>query len=204
MLTASPTDSPPRTRSWTLTCLLLIAASGALWWAAVQGIVSPQLLAWRAADWHAAPWTLWTGPLEHFALPHAIGNGLALAAIAALGSQLGAGPRDALALQLAWPLSTLGLLLWPQVGGFYGLSGVVHAATAILALRAITSPLTYRLGQALAVGLLFKLALERGWAMPVGFDANWGFNVVYAAHLTGAATGAALALILHALETVRN
>lgn len=180
-------------------------ASGALWFAAVRGIASPQLLAWRADDWPSAPWTLWTAPLEHFLLPHAIANALALGAMALLGAQLSASRLDAWALLWAWPLSTLGLALWPaQVGGFYGLSGVIHAAAAILTLRAITSPATYRIGQVLAAGLLFKLALERAWAVPVGFDANWGFNVVYAAHLTGAVSGAASALVMQTLESLRH
>lgn len=204
-MTANLTDTPTRTRSWILTCTLLILASGGLWFAAVKGFISPQILAWRADSWHSAPWTLWTGPLEHFLLPHAIANALALVAMAVLGSQLSASPRDAWALLLAWPLSTLGLILWPnQIGGFYGLSGVVHAAAAILALRAIASSATYRIGQMLSAGLLFKLALEQAWAVPVGFDANWGFNVVYAAHLTGAVSGAAAALVMHAgLSTPR-
>jgi len=181
-----------------------MAASALAWLAAVQGLVSPQHLAWRADSWHAAPWTLWTAPLEHFMLAHALANGLTLAAMAALGSMLSARPRDALALLLAWPLATLGLLLWPQVGGFYGLSGLIHAAAAILALRAIAEPSTQRIGQWLAAGLLFKLALEHGWDMPVGFDTGWGFNVVYAAHLTGAAAGALMALVLQVIATIRN
>ena len=104
--------------------------------------------------------------------------------------------RDALALLLAWPLGTLALLAWPAVGGYYGLSGPVHAAAAILALRALQAPATRWLGLLLAGGLLIKLALERGWAVPVGFDSGWGFNVVFAAHLSSAAVGAALALAL--------
>jgi hypothetical protein len=39
-----------------------------------------------------------------------------------------------------------------------------------------------------AMGL--KLLAERGWSQPVAFDPSWGFNVVYAAHLTGTASGA--------------
>lgn len=82
------------------------------------------------------------------------------------------------------------------MGGYYGLSGPVHAAAAILALRALQAPATRWLGLLLAGGLLIKLALERGWAVPVGFDSGWGFNVVFAAHLSSAAVGAALALAL--------
>ena len=50
----------------------------------------------------------------------------------------------------------------------------------------------------LAGGLLIKLRLERAWAVPIGFDSGWAFNVIYAAHLTGAVAGAALALLLEA------
>ena len=204
-LTAALTDSPPRSRAWILTCTLLVLASGALWFAAVRGLASPQVLAWRASGWQTAPWTLWSAPLEHFLLPHALANALALMALGLLGSLISATRKDAWALLLAWPISTLGLILWPdQVGGFYGLSGVIHAAAAILTLRAIGSPATYRIGQILAACLLFKLALERAWAVPVGFDANWGFNVVYAAHLTGAVAGAAAALVVQTIESIRH
>lgn len=46
-------------------------------------------------------------------------------------------------------------------------------------------------------------ALERGWSLPVGFDAGWGFNVVFAVHLSGAITGALLALGLNTLASMR-
>ena len=183
-------------RAWPLACLLLIAGSALVWLLAANDAVPPDWLIWRFDGWRQQPWTLWTGPLLHLVLPHAIANALALAALAVLGAALAVPPRDALALLLAWPLGTLALLAWPAVGGYYGLSGPVHAAAAILALRALQAPATRWLGLLLAGGLLIKLALERGWAVPVGFDSGWGFNVVFAAHLSSAAVGAALALAL--------
>lgn len=185
-------------RLWPLTCALLIAASGALWLAGVRGLVLPQAWMWQAEHWRSQPWTLWTGPLLHFLGAHLAGNALALAALAVLGAALPARRSDALALGLAWPLGTLALLAWPTVGGYYGLSGPVHAAAAILALRALQAPPLRWPGLLLAGGLLIKLALERAWAVPVGFDSGWGFNVVFAAHLGSAAVGAALALGLQA------
>lgn len=197
-----PTSSTARI--WALTCTLLIGLSGALWLAFAAGLVEPQKLVWRTEDWRAQPWTLWTAPLVHFSLPHALANMLALAALGALGTLLPARTRDALALLLAWPLSTQALLLWPQVDGYYGLSSLAHAAAAILAIRALTTPASHRIGQWLGIGLLIKLALERGWETPVGFDNSWGFNIVFAAHLTGAAAGMAMALIAQALMAVRK
>lgn len=183
---------------WPATCALLIAASVAAWLAAAAGRLQPQFWIWHAEHWRAQPWTLWTAPLMHFLPTHGLANVLALGALALLGAALPARPRDTLALLLAWPLGTLALLAWPLIGGYYGLSGLVHTAAAVLAVRALLAPPTRRLGALLAGGLALKLLLERGWAMPVGFDGGWGFNVVYAAHLTGALAGAAGALLLEA------
>ncbi|QTD45597.1 rhomboid family intramembrane serine protease [Ottowia testudinis] len=187
-------------RAWPFACLLLIAASAAVWLLAASDAVPPERLIWRYDGWRQQPWTLWTGPLLHLVLPHAVANGLALAALAVLGTALRAPPRDALALLLAWPLATWALVLVPGVGASYGLAGAVHAAAAILAVRTLQQADTRVLGLLLAGGLLIKLRLERGWAVPIAFDSGWAFNVIYAAHLTGAAAGAVLALTLEALH----
>jgi membrane associated rhomboid family serine protease len=184
-----------RRACWPATCLLLGAAGLLAILTATSGPALARWI-WRADQWPAAPWTLWTAPLVHFVLPHALGNALALAALAVLGRALAAPPRDALALLLAWPLGTLGLQHWPQVAGYWGLSGTVHAAAGVLAVRALAAPATRWLGLLLSGGLAVKLALERGWAVPVAFDSSWGFNVVSAAHLSGALAGACLALLL--------
>jgi membrane associated rhomboid family serine protease len=62
--------------------------------------------------------------------------------------------------------------------------------------RARRNASTRELGWLLLLGLVFKLVLERGWAYPVGFNPDWGCNVVYAAHLTGAALGLVAGLVL--------
>ena len=185
-----------RRGAWPLACLLLVVASALVGWAASRPGLPPEALAWHRGDWPGAPWTLWSGPLLHRLAPHALANMLALGALAVLGAALAARPRDALALLLAWPLGTLGLQHWPQVAGYWGLSGTVHAAAGVLAVRALAAPATRWLGLLLSGGLAVKLALERGWAVPVAFDSSWGFNVVSAAHLSGALAGACLALLL--------
>ena len=184
---------------WPFTCLLLIAASALLWLALLRGWVTPDAVVWRYESWRQAPWTLWTAPLLHLMAPHALGHALALTALAVLGKALEAPPRDALALLLAWPLGTLALVMAPGVGAYYGLSGPVHAAAAVLALRALAQRDTRVLGLLLAGGMLVKLALERAWQLPVGFDSGWGFNVVLAAHLVSAGVGAGLLLLLEPL-----
>ena len=79
----------------------------------------------------------------------------------------------------------------------------IHAAAAVLALRALATPERRWLGLLLGGGLAIKLALERGWSVPIGFDTGWGFNVVFAAHLSGAIAGALLALGLNTLASMR-
>jgi hypothetical protein len=56
-----------------------------------------------------------------------------------------------------------------------------------LASRPALKPFSALLFGALAL----KLLAERAWAQPVAFDPSWGFNVVYAAHLTGTLAGVA-------------
>ncbi|HOB66981.1 hypothetical protein [Ottowia sp.] len=189
-----PAPPPPGSLAWPALCLLLIAASALVWLACASGRASPDEWMWQPSHWRQRPWTPWTAPLLHRVAAHGVGNALGLAALAMLGTALQATRADALALALAWPLGTLALLAWPAIGGHDGLAGPVHAAAAILAVRALRSPASHALGLLLASALCMKLALERAWAVPVGFDSGWGFNMVYAAHLSSAAIGAALAL----------
>ena len=144
---------------------------------------------------------LLTAPLMQLALPQAAAQWLALGALAMLGASVDAGRADSQALLLSVPLGTLMLALFPQVPAFWGLSGVVHAGAAVLALRALGAPTTRWLGLWLAGGLMVKLALEHACEVPFAFDAGWAHNVVFAAHLTGAAAGLMAALMLNALTS---
>ncbi len=184
-----------RRLGWPASCALLALAGLLTPLAAASGPALARWI-WRADLWREQPWTLWSGPLVHFLWAPALAHALALAALAVLGWVWAARARDALALLLAWPLGTLALALWPQVGGSWGLSGTVHAAAGVLAVRALAARRTRWLGLLLAGGLAVKLALERGWAVPVAFDSDWGFNVVAAAPLCGTLAGAGLALLL--------
>ncbi len=189
--------------AFSLLCALLAAGALWRWWAGAADAPHASPWLWQAAHWRDAPWTLWSAALVHGSGAHLLANALALAALAVLGAALSATRGDALALLLAWPLSTIALLGWPAVQAYYGLSGVVHAAAAVLALRGMAQAGTRSIGVLMAGGLLAKLLLERGWATPIGFDGRWGFNVAYAAHLTGAAAGALVALALQAAPRLR-
>lgn len=185
---------------WVAACAVL--GTGAALTSAFFGLVPPfhdvavEPLAWHAGSWIHQPWTLWTAAWVHTSGGSLAGNLLALAALAIAGAALGAGGLAALALVLAWPLTTLALLLWPQVGGYAGLGGPIHAAAAVLGVHVMRRSAWPSLGPILFGGLAIKLLAERGWAQPVAFDPGWGINVVYAAHLAGALLGAWCAGVL--------
>ena len=141
------------------------------------------------------PGVLWSASLVHLSGAHLLANLVALAVLAVLGAYLQAGRAATLALLVAWPLGTLALLCWPRVAGYSGMSGLLNAMAAVLwahtALQSGTKPVSFVIFAALAL----KLLSEHAWSQPIAFDPNWGFNVVYAAHLVGAAAGALCGLL---------
>jgi rhomboid family GlyGly-CTERM serine protease len=167
-------------------------ASLAVW---AAGPVAGAALQWDAALWTGRPWTLFTSAFVHLSGAHLLANLLALGALAILGWSLGAGQPACLALLVAWPLGTLALQAWPQVTQYSGLSGLVHAAVAVLWAHAAVRGKAYPLSFVLFVALVFKLLIEHAWATPLAFDLDWGFNVVYAAHLCSTLAGAVCGLV---------
>ena len=181
--------------AWVGVCALLGAGSAAVAW--ITGVAAPtqdlaaQPLAWDAVGWIARPWTLWTSAWVHTSAGSLGGNLLAVGALAVLGAALGAGRPEAIALLVAWPLGVVALLIWPEVTSYGGLGGPIHAAAMVLGTVVARRPVLKPLSPILFAGMGLKLLAEQAWAQPVAFDPSWGFNVVYAAHLTGALAGAA-------------
>jgi len=175
-------------KAWITLCGVLAVASVAAW---AAGPAAAPLLQWDRTLWLQQPWTLWTASLVHLSAAHLLGNLLTLGALAVLGSSLGAGQAATRALIVAWPLGTLALLAWPQVRQYSGMSGLIHAAVAVLWAHAVVHRRAYPLSFVLFVGMGIKLLSEHAWLTPVSFDPSWGFNVVYAAHLSGTLVGAA-------------
>lgn len=171
--------------SWSRACALLGLASLAVWMLDLSDV-----LAWQAQGFVRRPWQAWTASLAHVSGAHFIGNLGALAVLAVLGRFIEAGRAAVRALLISWPLSTLTLLAWPEVQGYRGLSGLLCAMLAILWVHAARRPGMGAVSWVLLLSMAAKLLSERGWSQPVGYDPNWGFNVVYAAHLAGFAWGA--------------
>jgi hypothetical protein len=186
-------------KAWLAACLVLGVGAAVVAWSMgfvpVAHAVTIHPLAWDRADWINRPWTLWTSAWVHTSAGNLAGYLLALGALAVAGAALGAGRAAAAALMVAWPCATLALLLWPQVEGYAGLGGPIHAAAAVIAMHLAQRATFKPLSPLILTGLALKLATEHAWTQPVAFDPSWGINVVYAAHLTGALAGAAAAWV---------
>ena len=173
-----------RSTSWLLLCAALAALS---------------LLAWPlprdALDWQPTlaarePWRAITAAFVHWTPLHLAANLAGSAVLALLGWRAGLGRREALAGLLALPLTQLGLLLRPELQRYAGLSGELHALTAIAVLTLVVRPGRDRLvGVAVALGLAVKLALEDPLGPVLRATPGFDFAVAPLAHLSGALAG---------------
>ncbi len=167
--------------------LCAAAALGAL----AAEAVDPARINWQPALAAAEPWRAITAAWVHLSAWHLAGNLVATAVVAVLGRAAGCGRRAALAWALAWPLTQLGLLAQPALSAYGGLSGVLHAAVAVVAWQLLRGERGLRraVGAAIAAGLLIKLGLEAPWLGPLQQVAGWDFPVAPAAHASGALAG---------------
>ena len=186
-----------RSRFWLSLCVLHAVASMLVWWA---GEPLSALFIWRVDDWTRRPWTLWTTAWVHINTPHLIGNQLAVGALAVMAWLVRPSLMSALAWLAAWPLSVLVLPWWPHIGYYAGLSGLIHAAVAVVGVHLVVGelgiPKARRWGGMLLFGLLGKLVVEHAWRQPVVWDDGAGMSIVTAAHLSGTVAGVLWALAL--------
>lgn len=159
------------------------------------------LWSWQADQWTRAPWTLWTSAFGHLSGMHAAVNLAALLALCVLARQWRCPAASLYAALWAWPASVAALTFWPAIQSYCGLSGPLHGLAAVLAIHRLRQiwagerRVSFS-GLALLAGLIIKLGLEQGWSQPIVWDPDWGFQVVRAAHLSGALCGLAAVLLL--------
>jgi len=180
--------------SWPTLCLLLAAGSLLARW-----LGNPLEWEWWP-DFAGDAMTWWAAALVHRSTAHWLANLLALAAVAVLGLALQVPRAQAWALFAAWPLSTLGLLLFPQIERYAGLSGALHAAVAVLVVHCAFTRGHQAWAGLLGAGLAAKLLAEGAWSRPLVFEPEWGFAVATGAHLTGALAGLLCALAAYGLS----
>ncbi|MDE2402302.1 MAG: rhomboid family intramembrane serine protease [Burkholderiales bacterium] len=187
--------------------------SGAQWWACVGLILGlPTLLA-HDATWalhpsqglHQNPLNFWTCAWVHANARHLLVNLGALSLMIVLGWACQLPGTGALAWFLAWPLTHLALLLDPRLDHYFGMSGVLHAGIAVIAVHLIVQPRQPHppgrisgplIGWAVLGGVLLKCALENPTLKPLVFRSDLAMNVAPLSHLAGTLVGALVATAL--------
>src|SRR5204862_6322306 len=106
------------------------------------GAVAALGLSSLALDWQPAriwrePWRAWSAALVHLSVLHLAANLTGCALVGALGSVARVPRRSVTAWLVAWPLTQLALLARPDLTHYAGLSGVLHAGVAVVAVHLI-------------------------------------------------------------------
>lgn len=160
---------------------------------------------WQPALAASQPWRWWSAAFVHLSPSHLAMNLAGCAVLALLGWRAGAGLRAATAWLLAWPLTHLALWLQPGLLHYGGLSGVLHAGVAIVALHLARHGAGRQrlIGLGLGAGLLVKVLTETPWGPPTQAVAGWDFAVAPMAHATGVAAGIAASLVCDRVATAR-
>ncbi len=166
---------------------------------ALAGWASPH----EALDWQprlalAQPWRAFSAVGVHYSLLHLLANLAGVAAVGALGISARAPLCATWAWVAAWPMTQLGLLLEPALLHYGGLSGVLHAGVAVIAVVLLWAPnaSTRRwVGLALLAGLVVKVLLETPWGAPLRHPAGIDIAVAPLAHASGLIAGLLCAIV---------
>jgi rhomboid family GlyGly-CTERM serine protease len=182
---------------------------GRAWLALVAALALGAVVAWLlpppAIDWQPAralrePWRWWSAAFVHYSGLHLGANLAGCALVGALGHAARLPGRVAVAWALAWPLTHLGLLLQPELLHYGGLSGVLHAGVAAVAVHLLIAGTLARRRIAIAIALVLAIKLigEAPWQGALRHPAGWDIAVAPLAHSTGALAGAICAMAVEA------
>lgn len=190
---SAPSFEPDGRAHWCLLAAVLVLPSLAVGNAAFAAAV----LDWQPSLWRAQPWRWWSAAWVHLSDMHLQANLAGAVLVAALGVAARVPRRAALAWSLAWPLTHLGLLLQPELRHYGGLSGVLHAGVAVVAVSLWQRHGAARgLAAAIAAVLAFKLLSETAWRDALIHPLGWDIAVAPLAHASGTLAGALLAVAL--------
>jgi rhomboid family GlyGly-CTERM serine protease len=169
---------------------------------------------WRpslALDWQPSlsgsqPWRAWSAGLVHFSELHLTANLAGCVLVAALGLAARVPARCVVAWALAWPMLHLGLWVQPALTHYGGLSGVLHAGVAVVAVHLLWRPSRSqrRIGALVLAGLAMKLLGEAPWAGAISHPEGWDVAVAPLAHVSGVVAGAVIAGLAEALHSGWN
>ncbi len=142
-------------------------------------------------------WRCWTAAWVHGSAMHLAANLVAVLLVALLGVVARVPPPAAWAWAAAWPLTQLGLLLDARLPAYGGLSGVLHAGVAVVAVWLLcAAPRVRGLGGLLLGGLLLKVGIEAPWREALVASPGLGIAVAPLAHATGVVAGAVMGAVV--------
>ena len=162
------------------------------------------MLDWQPQKALVEPWRWWSAAWVHLSQLHLLANLAGTVLVLALGWAAQVPARAMLAWALAWPLTHLALLLQPELTSYGGLSGVLHAGVAVVAVHLARHGSRTQRALALVIGvvLLGKVLSEAPWRGPLIHPQGWDIAVAPLAHAAGSASGAVMAWLL--LVTARR
>lgn len=180
-------------------------------WAALAALLGGgALIAWtaprEAIDWQPAlalaqPWRALSAVFVHYSPLHLGANLAGGLLVGALGLAARMPLRGTLAWAAAWPLTQLGLALQPELLHYGGLSGVLHAGVAVVAVHLLCTRERRLLGAVMLFGLLAKVLSEAPWAGPLRHPPGWDIAVAPLSHASGLASGLLCAAIAELLPS---
>ena len=163
--------------------------------------LSTEALDWQPTQVLRQPWRAWSAALVHLSSLHLAANLAGAALVGALGGVAQVPRRSVVAWLCAWPLTQLALLARPDLDHYAGLSGVLHAGVAVVAVHLIATArgLRQAIGLALLAALSLKVAGETPWAAEVlRRPEGWDIAIAPFAHASGLAAGVIASAIAEA------
>jgi len=168
--------------------------------------LDPLQLDWQPALALGQPWRAWSAVAVHYSALHLAANLAGALLVGALGHVARVPARSVVAWLVAWPLTQAALLLQPALLHYGGLSGVLHAGVAVVALhlRFVAAPRLRRIGAAILAVLVIKVLSETPWTGVLRYPAGWDIAVAPLGHASGAVAGALCSLIAELRQRRRS
>ena len=158
-----------------------------------------------AFDWQpslalAQPWRVFSAAFIHYSALHLSANLAGAVLVGALGFFARVPSPVALAWLVAWPLTQLGLLARPDLLHYGGLSGVLHAGAACVAVHLVVDARGPQraIGALLLVALSIKVLSETPWGPALRHPSGWDIATAPFAHTTGLIAGVLATLLAEA------
>ena len=146
---------------------------------------------WQPALFASEPWRAVSAAFVHYSAMHLVVNLFGAALVGALGRVARVPIRAIVAWLVAWPLTQIGLLLRPDLLHYGGLSGVLHAGVACVALQLIIDGRGARrtIGALTLAGVVVKVLSESPWGPALRHPDGWDIATAPFAHASGLVAG---------------